>query len=185
MVPSPLLRWESINFEFHLEIKVRESGSEWLEVQREVSAVSDESRRRVTCWCFFIQSKVNAAFWQEISENFTLKSADQLYGNADFPFQQDFPLPTVPKLLLTDLLTMIFLCLIGLPTLTAWTPENTWGIVKRKMRNSRPDNTDALKNAIKATWASITSPRHAVLMQPFILKEAMTKYWGHKRSWTL
>ncbi len=33
--------------------------------------------------------------------------------------------------------------------------ENLWGIVKRKMRDTRPNNADDLKAAIKATWASI------------------------------
>ncbi|CAJ0966181.1 unnamed protein product [Ranitomeya imitator] len=35
--------------------------------------------------------------------------------------------------------------------------ENLWAIVKRKMRDTRPNNADELKAAIKATWASITS----------------------------
>ncbi len=35
--------------------------------------------------------------------------------------------------------------------------ENLWGIVKRKMRETRPNNADDLRAAIKATWASITS----------------------------
>ncbi len=34
--------------------------------------------------------------------------------------------------------------------------ENLWGIVKRKMRDTRPNNADDLKAAIKATLASIT-----------------------------
>jgi len=34
--------------------------------------------------------------------------------------------------------------------------EDLWGIVKRKMRDIRPNNADDLKAAIKATWASIT-----------------------------
>ncbi len=34
--------------------------------------------------------------------------------------------------------------------------ENLWGIVKRKMRDIRPNNADELKDAIKATWASVT-----------------------------
>ncbi len=58
------------------------------------------------------------------------------------------------------------LCLPGV-TVLDWpanspklTPiENLWGIVKRKMRDTRPNNADDLKAAIKATWASIT-PEH-------------------------
>ncbi len=38
----------------------------------------------------FIKSKVNAAIYQEILEHFMLPSADKLYGDADFIFQQDF-----------------------------------------------------------------------------------------------
>ncbi len=38
----------------------------------------------------FIKSKVNAALYQEILEHFMLPSADKLYGDADFLFQQDF-----------------------------------------------------------------------------------------------
>ncbi len=44
---------------------------------------------------------------------------------------------------------MVLLCLIG-------HYENLWGIAKRKMRDTRPNNADDLKAAIKATWASIT-----------------------------
>ncbi len=37
----------------------------------------------------FLKSKVNAAIYQEILEHFMLPSADKLYGDADFIFQQD------------------------------------------------------------------------------------------------
>ncbi len=33
--------------------------------------------------------------------------------------------------------------------------ENLWGFVKRKMRDTRPNNTDDLKATVKETWASI------------------------------
>ncbi len=59
-------------------------------------------------------------------------------------------------------------------------PMNLWGIVKRKMRDTRPNNADDLKAAIKATWASLHLssatgwlPRcHAALMQWFMQKKA-------------
>ncbi len=38
----------------------------------------------------FIKSKVNAAVYQEILEHLMLPSADKLYRDADFIFQQDF-----------------------------------------------------------------------------------------------
>ncbi len=37
----------------------------------------------------FLKSTVNAAIYQEILEHFMLHSADKLYGDADFIFQQD------------------------------------------------------------------------------------------------
>ncbi len=38
----------------------------------------------------FIKSKVNAAIYQEILDHFMLPSADKLYGDTDFLFQQEF-----------------------------------------------------------------------------------------------
>ncbi len=38
----------------------------------------------------FIKHKVNAAVYREILEHFMLSSAEKLYGDADFLFQQDF-----------------------------------------------------------------------------------------------
>ncbi len=37
----------------------------------------------------FLRSKVNTAAYQEVLEHFMLPAADQLYGDADFIFQQD------------------------------------------------------------------------------------------------
>ncbi|KAJ7324843.1 hypothetical protein JRQ81_017863 [Phrynocephalus forsythii] len=37
----------------------------------------------------FIKSRVNPAIYQEILEHFMLPSADKLYGDAEFIFQQD------------------------------------------------------------------------------------------------
>ncbi len=37
----------------------------------------------------FLKSTVNAAIYQDILEHFMLPSADKLYGEADFIFQQD------------------------------------------------------------------------------------------------
>ncbi len=38
----------------------------------------------------FLKSTVNVAIYPEILEHFMLASADKLYGDADFIFQQDF-----------------------------------------------------------------------------------------------
>ncbi len=59
-----------------------------LEVQCKGSTVSDDLGCHVICWCF-LKSTVNAAIFQEILEHFMLPSADKLYGDADFIFQQD------------------------------------------------------------------------------------------------
>ncbi len=37
----------------------------------------------------FLKSTVNTAIYQDILEHFMLPSADELYGDADFIFQQD------------------------------------------------------------------------------------------------
>ncbi len=37
----------------------------------------------------FLKSTVNAAMYQDILEHFMLSSADKLYGDVDFIFQQD------------------------------------------------------------------------------------------------
>ncbi len=72
----------------------------------------------------FLKSTVNAAIYQDILEHFMLPSADKVYGDADYIFQQDMA-----------------------PAHTA---------VKRKMRDTRPNNADDLKAAINATCAFIT-----------------------------
>ncbi len=81
----------------------------------------------------FIKSKVNAAVYQEILEHFMLPSADKLYGDTDFLFQQDFSTcPQYPKPLASALLTMILLCLIGQPTCLTWTPYGIYGTFSRE-----------------------------------------------------
>ncbi len=88
-----------VNFAFHLETRSQSLEEEWrgtdamlLEVQCEVSTVSDiwaaMSSAGVGPLCF-LKSTVNAAIYQEILEHFMLPSADKLYGDADFIFQQD------------------------------------------------------------------------------------------------
>ncbi len=203
----------------------------------------------------FLKSTVNAAIYQEILEHFMLPSADKLYGDADFIFQQDLapahtakgtkswfndhgvtvldwpanspdlnpieqwfsnlsckhPCPAhfVCLPYQTHLIQLISslvetarpelgvfdkgdiqnmqgrgACRTGLKTTAI---ENLWGIVKRKMRDTRPNNADDLKATVKETWASIppqqchklitSMPRRieAVIKA----KGAPTKYWVH------
>ncbi len=59
-----------------------------LEVQCEVSTVSDDLGCHVICWCWStVFSEVNTAIYQEILVHFMLPSADKLYGDADLFFQ--------------------------------------------------------------------------------------------------
>ncbi len=132
-----------------------------LEVQYEVSTVSDDLGCHVLCWCWStvfseVHSQLVNFIYQEILEHFMLPSADKLYGDADFIFQQDLaPAHTAKG-------TKSWFNDHGV-TVLDWPPnspdlnpiENLWGIVKRKMRDTRPNNADDLKAAIKETWASI------------------------------
>ncbi len=103
----------------------------------------------------FLKSTVNAAINQEILEHFILPSADKLYGDADFIFQQDLaPTHTVKgtKSWLNDHGVTVLDWPANSPDLNPI--ENIRGIVKRKMRNKRPKNTDGLKATVKESWAS-------------------------------
>ncbi len=86
-----------------------------------------------------------------------LPSADKLYGEADFIFQQDLaPAHTAKgsKSWFNDHGVTVLDWPANSPDLNPI--ENLWDIIKRKMRDTRPNNADDLKAAIKATWASIT-----------------------------
>ncbi len=104
----------------------------------------------------FLKSTVNTAIYQEILEHFMLPSADKLYGDADFIFQQDLaPAHTAKgtKSWFNDHGVTVLDWPANSPDLNPI--ENLWGIVKRKMRDTRPNNADDLKATVKETWASI------------------------------
>ncbi len=103
-----------------------------------------------------------------------LPSADKLYGDPNFIFQQDLAPAHTAKVPNAGSMTMVLLVLDWPANSPDLNPvENLWGIVKRKMRDTRPNNADDLKAAIKATWASLhlssatgwLPPYHATLMQ--------------------
>ncbi len=107
----------------------------------------------------FLKSTVNAAIYQEILEHFMLLLTSFMEMLISFS-SRTWYLPTLKRYQKN----MALLCLIAI--------ENLWGIVKRKMRDNRPNNADDLKAAIKPTWASLhpssatnwSPPCHAALM---------------------
>ncbi len=90
-----------------------------------------------------------------------LPSTDKLYGDADFIFQQNL----APAHTARGTKSWFNGHGVGVLDWPANSPdlnpiENLWGIVKRKMGDTRLNNAEDLKSAIKSTWASIT-PEHA------------------------
>ncbi len=87
-----------VYFAFNLEIKVWRKSEEAQNPSCLKSSV--KFLKSVVIWgavmsagvgpLCFIKSKVNAAVYQEDLEHFMLPSADKIYGDADFIFQQDF-----------------------------------------------------------------------------------------------
>ncbi len=84
----------------------------------------------------FLKSTVNAAIYQEILEHFMLPSADKLYGDADFIFQQDLAPAHTAK------------------GTKSW--FNDHGVTVLNWPANSPDlNPIELKATVKETWASI------------------------------
>ncbi len=133
-----------------------------LEVQCEVSTVSDDLGCHVICWCWStVFSEVHSqrshlpGYFRALHACF-LRLTSFIYGDADFIFQQDLaPAHTGKgtKSWFNDHGVTVLDWPANSPDLNPI--ENLWGIVKRKMRDTRPNNADDLKAAIKATWASI------------------------------
>ncbi len=136
----------------------------------------------------FQKSTVNAAIYQEILEHFMLPSADKLYGDADFIFQQDLaPAHTAKgtKSGFNDHGVTVLDWPANSPDLNPI--ENLWSIVKRKMRDTRPNNADELKATVKESWASIPPQQcHKLITSMPRRTEAVIKakwapimYWVH------
>ncbi len=192
-----------VNLAFHLEIRVPESGGR-VEAQNPFCLKSSvKFPQSVMIWAAmssagvgplcFLKSTVSAAIYQDILEHFMLPSADKLYGDADFIFQQDLaPAHTYKgaKSWFNDHGVTVLDWPANSPDLN--TIENLWGIVQRKMRETRPNNADDLKAAIKSTWASITPEQchRLIASMPRRIyavihaKGGPTKYWVHRNEHT-
>ncbi len=108
-----------------------------LEVQCEVSTVSDDLGCHVICWStVFSEVHSQRSIYQEILDHFMLPSADKLYGDADFIFQQDLAPVHTAKVPNAGSMTMDSVTVLDSPDLNPI--ENLWGIVKRKMRDADP-----------------------------------------------
>ncbi len=156
-----------VNFAFNLEIKVPESGGR-IKRHRIHVAWSPVWSFHSQWWfglpCHLLVL-VHCVFWSPQSmqpsirtflEHFMLPSADKLYGDADFIFQQDLaPAHTAKgtKSWFSDHGVTVLDWPANSPDLNPI--ENLWVIVKRKMRDTRPNNADELKATVKETWASI------------------------------
>ena len=105
----------------------------------------------------FLKSKVTATVYPNVLEDFMIPSAEDLYGDADFIFQQDL----APAHTARSTKTWFDAHAITVLDWPANSPdlnpiENLWGIIKRKMRGTRPKNKEELTASIKEIWASIT-----------------------------
>ncbi len=112
---------------FHLEIKVQESGGRSGEAHNPCCLKSSvKFPQSVMIWAAmssagvgplcFLKCTVNADIYQKILVHFMSPSADKLYRDADFIFQQDWHVPTLPKVPKAGSMTMVLLCLIGQQT---------------------------------------------------------------------
>ncbi len=190
-----------VNFAFNLEIKVPESGGR-VERYRIHVAWSPVWSFHSQWWfglpCHLLVL-VHCVFWSpqstqpstilDILEHFMLTSADKLYGDADFIFQQDLaPAHTAKgtKSWFNNHSVTVLDWPANSPDLNSI--ENLWGIVKRKTRDTRPNNADDLKAALKATCASITPEQSHKLITSMPrridavihIKGGPTKYWVHR-----
>ncbi len=193
VVQSPSFQMK-VNFAFNLESRSQSLEEEWrgtesmlLEVQCEVSTVSDDLGCHVICWCWStVFSEVHSQR-SHLPGNFRALHASfcwQALWRCWFHFPAG--LGTCPHCQRYQMLVQWPWCYCAwLASKLAW-PE-LWGIVKRKMRDTRPNNADDLKATVKETWASIppqqchkliTSMPHRI-EAVIKAKGAPTKYWVH------
>ncbi len=153
-----------VNFAF-LEIKVPESGGSG-EAQIPCCLKSSvKFPQSVMIWAAMSSAGVGPLFSEVHSQHSHLPGnfralhasfADKLYRDADFIFQQDLALAHTAKgtkSWFNDHGVTVLDWPANSPDLNPI--ENLCGIVKRKMRDTRPNNADDLKAIVKETWASV------------------------------
>ncbi len=119
------------SFVFHLETKVLESGGR---VEKLIAQVHEVQKfpQSVMIWgamssagvgpLCFLKTNVTAPVYQEILEHFMLPSADQLFKDADFIFQQDLAPAHTAKSTKSWFNDHVLVCLTGQQTHQTWTP---------------------------------------------------------------
>ncbi len=172
-----------------LEEEWRGTESMLLEVQCEVSTVSDDLGCHVICWCWStVFSEVHSQR-SHLPGNFRPLHASfcwQALWRCWFHFPAG--LGTCPHCQRYQKLVQWPWCYCAwLASKLAWPEPHRESIGKRKMRDTRSNNADELKATVKETWASIppqqchklitSMPRRieAVIKA----KGAPTKYWVH------
>ncbi len=124
-----------VNFAFNLETRFQSLGEEWrgtdsmlLEVQCEVSTVSDDLGCHVICWCWCtVFSEVHSQR-SHLPGNFRALHASCFLLLTSFMemlisfSSRTWHLPTLPKVPKAGSMTMVLLCLIGQQTRLTWTP---------------------------------------------------------------
>ncbi len=186
------------SFVFNLETKILESGGRVEKLIAQVAWSPVLSFHSLMIWgamssagvgpLCFLKTNITAPVYQDIFEHFMLPSADQLFKDADFIFQQDFA-PDHTAKNTKSWLNDQWLDEVGVLDWPANSPDlnprESMGYCQEE--NEKPKNADELKATVKEPWASIppqqchklitSMPRRieAVIKA----KGAPTKYWVH------